>query len=226
MAINNSSISSAESFETDFTHVHGHAQRLAANNCWGSSPPWFHPPHSPEWEHWSRGQHAAGESLAQPPVFWGGLWWKRFTGRGSALLEVWDINGNAFSVQQQAAEELFFIFLDLSHPQRKGSVKETHTRNISRKGGPEQLQSYPQRCSKPGNVTYQFKSMVKKPHVNWTDLMISSSTDKENQLTPNIPRSHRKLSNHRLNLWRSSCLLHKDIIIFTHKVWNLRGAAL
>lgn len=45
-----------------------HTQRLAANNCSVSSPPLFHPPHSPRWEHRSRGQHDAGQSLAKWPV--------------------------------------------------------------------------------------------------------------------------------------------------------------
>lgn len=127
------------------------------------------------------------------PAFWGGLWWKQFTGRGSALLEAWDINGNAFSVQQQAAEELFFIFLFLSPPQGKAGVKGTHTRNISRKGWLKQLQSYPKRrCSKAGSRLLRARSNLWWSCTlnNWTHLMIASSKDKEILLTPNIPRSH------------------------------------
>lgn len=150
MVFNDSRISSADSLEPDFTKVSS-KQLLRFKST-------LIPPSSLSRvrEQWSRGQRAAGESLAQGPAFWGGLWWKRFPGRGSALLDVGDFNGNAFSVQQQAAEELFFIFLFLSPPQGKDGVKETHTRNISRKGWLKQSQSCPQRRgSKPGNELFQ-----------------------------------------------------------------------
>lgn len=139
--------------------------------------------------------------------FWGGLWWKEFTGRGSALLEVWDINGNAFSVQQQAAEELFFIFLFLSPPQRKDSVKGTSTRNVSRKGWPNQLQSSPQgRCSKPGNELLRINMKDGKNVMlnNWVTLRRTRKI-----CWPSISHDPKATwLNHRPNLWLSSCLLH------------------
>lgn len=54
--------------ESQIFQTYAHTQRLTANNCWVSGPPWVHPPQSPGWEHWSRGQHDKGESLAKWPV--------------------------------------------------------------------------------------------------------------------------------------------------------------
>lgn len=85
-----------------------------------------------------------------------------FSGRGSALLEVLDIIGKAFSLPRSAAEQsrAAFLYLFLLIPsQRKDSVKETCNRNISRKGGPKQLQSNPWRgrCLKQSNNTMCIK---------------------------------------------------------------------
>lgn len=152
--------------------------------------------------------------------FWGGLRWKGFTGRGSARLEAWDINGNAFSVQQQAAEELIFISLFLFPPQREDGVKETHTRNISGKEWPNQFQFYPQgRCSKPGNepLRIKHKCTVKKLYIK-NNHVAHRRTRK--MCWPSISHDPRATWwNHRLNLWLSSCLLHekkKKNIISTH----------
>lgn len=61
-----------------------------------------------------------------------------FSGRGSALLEVLDIIGKTFSLPCSKAA---FFYLPLLIPsQRKDSVKDTCNRNISRIGGPKQLQ--------------------------------------------------------------------------------------
>lgn len=52
-----------------------------------------------------------------------------FSGRGSALLEVLDIIGKAFSLPCSAAEQLSFIFLYLSHHNGK-TVSKTHVTGI------------------------------------------------------------------------------------------------
>lgn len=126
-----------------------HTQRLAANNCLGSSPPWFHPPHSPGWEHWSRG--AEGNSLAKWPVFWGGLWWKAFTGKGSALLEVWDINGNAFSVQQQAAGAFLYLPLLIPSTTERQCQRNTYQEYFQERMA-ETIAIQSSRSWKPGNA--------------------------------------------------------------------------
>lgn len=47
-----------------------------------------------------------------------------FSGRGSALLEVLDINGKAFSLPRRAAKWLSFIFDYLSHHNGKTMSKK------------------------------------------------------------------------------------------------------
>lgn len=86
------------------THEYTHTERLAENNCSGSSPARFHPPLSPGWERRSRGRHAGGEALQSGQSLEEACGGEGFTGRGSALLEGLDINGKAFSVPRRAAE--------------------------------------------------------------------------------------------------------------------------
>lgn len=64
-----------------------------------------------------------------------------FSGRGSALLEVLDINGKGFLFATQGSK-VAFLYLPLLIPaQWNNNVKETCNRNISRKAQSKQLQS-------------------------------------------------------------------------------------
>lgn len=62
-----------------------------------------------------------------------------FSGRGSALLEVLDSNGKAFSLPRRAAEWLSFIFYYLSHHNGK-TVSKKHVTGIF--PGRESLNNY------------------------------------------------------------------------------------
>lgn len=105
------------------TNTHTHVERLPENNCLGSVPAQLHPPLSPGREHRGRGRHAgvgpsrSGRSLKEAGDREG------FSGRGSALLEVLDTNGKAFSLPCRVAEWLSFIFLYVSHNRKTMSKK-------------------------------------------------------------------------------------------------------
>lgn len=124
MTLNTSMRSSAESQNFAKEEANINAKRLAENNCLGSSPAQFQPPFSPGWERRSRGRHVAGEALRSGRSLEEACGGEEFTGRGSALLEVLDINGKAFSVPHRAAEEPTFISLFLSHHRGKTMSKK------------------------------------------------------------------------------------------------------
>ena len=98
MTLNTSMRSSAESQNFANEEAHINAKRLAENNCLGSNPAQFQLPFSPGWECRSRGRHVAGEALRSGRSLEEACGGEEFTGKGSALLEVLDINGKAFSV--------------------------------------------------------------------------------------------------------------------------------
>lgn len=142
MTLNTGNISSAETHDSHFyrptwTHIHTHTERLAENNCSGSSPARLRPPLSPGREHRSRGRHAGVGPLRSGRSLKEACGREGFSGRGSALLEVLDINGKAFSLPRRAAEWLFLYLPLLIPPQRKDNVKETCSREYFQEGTAE-----------------------------------------------------------------------------------------
>ena len=151
------------------THSHTHTQRLAEDNCQGSSPARLHPPLSPREGTSEQGSECRVGPLRSGRSLKEACGREGFSGRGNALLEVLNINGKAFSLPCRAAERLSFIFHYLSRHKRKDNVKETCNRNISRKGEPKQLQSNPWqgRClwnilfeTKQWNIKHQVKTQI------------------------------------------------------------------
>ncbi len=132
MTLNTSDISSAQTHDPHFnrptwtqtqththTHTHTHTQKGCRKQLLGfkSSPA---PPASLTRAGTSeQGSACRGRTVAEWPVFEGGLWLGRVSGRGSALLEVLDTSGKAFSLPRSEAEWLSFIFLSLSHQNGK-----------------------------------------------------------------------------------------------------------
>ena len=127
-------------------HTHTHTERLAEDNCLGSSPARLHPPLSPGEGTSEQGSACWVGPVAERPVFEGGLWRGRVFGKGKRSAGSFKYQWKRLSLSATQGSRVTFLYLPpLSPPQRKDNVKETCNRNISRKGRPKQLQSYPRK---------------------------------------------------------------------------------
>lgn len=102
-----------------------------------------------------QGSACRGRRVAEWSVFGGGLWRGRVYGKGKCSAGRFGYQWKGFLCATQGSRLAFLYLPLLIPPQRKGNVKETCTRNISRKGQSKQLQSNPWRgrCLKPSSET-------------------------------------------------------------------------
>lgn len=84
-----------------------------------------------------------GRTGAEWLAFEGGLWQGRVFGKGKCSAGSFGYHWKGFLSAMQRSRAAFLYLPLLIQSQRKDSVKDTCNRNISRKGGPKQLQSNP-----------------------------------------------------------------------------------